>query len=328
VKASRDEESRVAVASRSFSRHPELRAELLSRYARVTFNDSGESLGAERLIEFLRGQEKAIIALETVDDRLLSQLPELRVISKYGVGLDNLDLGALARRGVRLGWRAGVNSRSVAELVIAMTLISLRHLRQANDEVRSGEWRQHLGNDLHGRVVGIVGLGSVGKQVASLFQAFGCVVLSHDILDMNQYCSAHGIIECGLEEVVARSDIVTLHVPLDRSTMGMFDENRLATLKRGAVLINAARGGIVDEGAVQTMLESGHLAAAAFDVFATEPPECHQLLNLPNFFATPHLGGSSAEAVLAMGMAAIDGLESAVDAAVVAGQRSQASVVV
>ena len=319
---SRDQETRVAVASRSFSRHPQLREELLSRFARVKFNDAGESLAGDRLVAFLGGQERAIIALETVNDRLLAQLPELRVISKYGVGLDNLDLAALSRHGVRLGWRAGVNSRSVAELVIALTIISLRHLRSANEEVRAGQWRQHLGLDLRGRIVGIVGLGSVGKEVARLLRAFDCVVLAHDVLEMNDYCTEQGITECGLDELLARADIVTLHLPLDSSTKGMFDKTRLGLVKHGAVLINAARGGIVDEAVVQTMLESGHLAAAAFDVFGSEPPQCRELLNMPNFFATPHIGGSSAEAVLAMGRAAIDGLDTAVHPDIYADKRT------
>lgn len=325
MRSSRDVVTRVAVASRSFSRHQQLRAELINRYSRVTFNDAGESLAGESLVEFLRGHERAIIALETVDDWLLAQLPELRVIAKYGVGLDNLDLAALSRHGVRLGWRAGVNSRSVAELVIAMALISLRHLRKANEEVREGQWRQHIGTELRGRVVGIVGLGNVGKEVARLFQAFDCEILSHDILEMKQYCSAHGIVECGLEELLARADIVTLHIPLDASTKRMFNAKKLGLLKQGVVLINAARGGIVDEATVQAMLESGRIAAAAFDVFATEPPQCRELLQLPNFFATPHLGGSSLEAVLAMGRAAIEGLDSASDAESFAAERSRAA---
>jgi phosphoglycerate dehydrogenase-like enzyme len=265
VPSLRDESTRVAVASRSFSRHEQLRAELLARFSQVTFNDAGESLAGRRLVEFLLGNERAIIALETVDEALLAQLPELRVISKYGVGLDNLDLAALARHGVQLGWRRGVNSRSVAELVIAMTLISLRHLHAANDEVRQGKWRQHVGPELRGRVIGVVGLGSVG----------------------------------------------------------MFDSGRLDRLKRGAILINTARGGIVDESAVQALLETGRLGAAAFDVFATEPPQSTELLKLPNFFATPHLGGSSVEAILAMGRAAIDGLDAATDARSFAGDKKE-----
>jgi phosphoglycerate dehydrogenase-like enzyme len=195
-----------------------------------------------------------------------------------------------------------------------MTLISLRHLHAANDEVRRGKWRQHVGPELRGRVIGVVGLGSVGKEVAKLFQAFDCQVLSHDLLEMDQYCSTHGILQCSLDDLLARADIVTLHIPFDASTQGMFDSSRLDRLKRGAILINTARGGIVDESAVHAMLEAGRLGAAAFDVFATEPPQSTALLELPNFFATPHLGGSSVEAILAMGRAAIDGLDTAADA--------------
>jgi phosphoglycerate dehydrogenase-like enzyme len=326
VQPSRDVTTRVAVASRSFSRHDQLRAELLARFSQVTFNDAGESLSGARLVEFLRGHERAIIALEAVDEQLLAQLPGLRVVSKYGVGLDNLDLAALARHGVRLGWRPGVNSRSVAELVIAMTLISLRHLRTANDEVREGKWRQHIGPELRGRVIGVVGLGSVGKEVARLFQAFDCQVLSHDLLEMDQYCSTHHIVQCTLDDLLARADIVTLHIPFDASTRGMFDSKRLGQLKHGAILINTARGGIVDESAVQAMLESGRLSAAAFDVFATEPPQGTELVKLPNFFATPHLGGSSVEAILAMGRAAIDGLDTATDAGSFIGNQAPRSV--
>jgi D-3-phosphoglycerate dehydrogenase len=209
----------------------------------------------------------------------------------------------------------------VAELVIAMTLISMRHLRTANDEVRAGQWRQHIGPELRGRVIGVVGLGSVGKEVARLFQAFDCQILSHDILEMDQYCSTHQITQCGLDDLLTRADVVTLHVPFNASTNGMFDSKRLGLLKHGAVLINTARGGIVDESAVQAMLETGRISAAAFDVFATEPPQCSQLLKLPNFFATPHLGGSSVEAILAMGRAAIEGLDTATDSAsFIAGQ--------
>lgn len=310
----RDETTRVAVASRSFSKHDVLRAELLARYAQVTFNDAGKSLAGDELVAFLRGHAKAIIALETIDDRVLSQLPDLKVISKYGVGLDSVDLDALTRRRVLLGWSPGVNARSVAELTLALAIIVLRNLRLANDEVRAGQWRQIPGNDLHGRVIGIVGLGHVGKLVATLFQAFGCEIMAHDIVEMRAYCAEHRILEVGLDELLARADVVSIHVPLDESTRHMFNARRLRLMRRGVVLINTARGGIVDESAVHELLQSGHIAGAAFDVFEREPPVNHELLRHPGFFASPHIGGSSREAVLAMGRAAIAGLDAAVEA--------------
>lgn len=309
----RDVASRVAVASRSFSKHTVLREELLSRFAHVTFNDSGASLSGAELVDFLRGHDRAIIALERIDDALLAAIPELKIIAKYGVGLDNLELAALLRRGVRLGWTAGVNSHSVAELTIALTLMSLRHIRVATDEVRSGRWQQIVGGDLRGRNVGIVGLGHVGKKSALLFRAFGCEVRAHDILDLQNYCEANGLRQCGLAELLTVSDVVSIHLPLDASTRGKFDLRLLERMKPGAILINTARGGIVDESAVATLLRSGRISAVAFDVFAAEPPGDHELLTLPGFLATPHIGGSSREAILAMGRAAIEGLHAAID---------------
>jgi D-3-phosphoglycerate dehydrogenase len=150
----------------------------------------------------------------------------------------------------------------------------------------------------------------VGKDLATLLRAFGCQVLAHDILDFPDFYAQHQIRATGLEALLRESDVVTLHVPLDASTKGLLGPARLALLKPTAILINAARGGLVDEQALKLRLRDGHLAAAAFDVFAIEPPVDQDLLALPNFLATPHIGGSSAEAILAMGRSAIDGLDS------------------
>lgn len=302
---------RIAVASRSFSRHPILRAELLARHPAVTFNDAGLSLSGDALVAFLAGHDAAITALETIDDALLDRLPELTVISKYGVGLDMVDLPLLRRRGIRLGWTGGVNRRSVAELTIAFAISLLRHVPQGNAEVRAGQWRQLMGRHLSERVVGIVGCGHVGQDLAVLLRAFGCPVLAHDIRDFPAFYAAHGIEPVGLDDLLGRADVVTLHLPLDATTRTILSAERLARMRPDAILINAARGGLVDEAAMKAMLMNGRLAGAAFDVFAGEPPQDMDLLRLPNFLATPHIGGSAEEAVLAMGRAAIDGLTSA-----------------
>ncbi|GAB2182026.1 phosphoglycerate dehydrogenase [Denitratisoma sp. agr-D3] len=300
---------KVAVCSRSFSNNPVLRAELLGRYQHVTFNETGVSLAGDVLIDFLQGHDKAITALETLDERVLLALPQLQVIGKYGVGLDMIDLRALHRLGKRIGWTGGVNRRSVAELVISVAIAMLRYVPAANREVLAGTWRQHVGRNLSARTVGIIGCGYVGKDLAGLLGAFGCKVLAHDILDFSDFYAAHGIEAVGLDELLRRSEVVSLHVPLDDSTRGMLDASRLALLRPDAVLINASRGGMVDEAVLKAMLKEGRLAAAAFDVFATEPPSDMELLALPNFLVTPHIGGSSYESILAMGRAAIDGLD-------------------
>lgn len=300
---------KVAVCSRSFSKNPILRAELLARYQQVTFNDAGLQLKGDTLVEFLSGHDKAITALETIDESVLFRLPELKVISKYGVGLDMIDMAAMRAHGKRLGWTGGVNRRSVSELVISFAIAMLRHVPAAHREVLSGTWRQHVGGHLTGRIVGIIGCGHIGKNLVPLLRAFDCPILVNDIRDYRDFYAAHHIEAVGLEALLERADIVTLHVPLDDSTRGMLDAQRLALLKPTAVLINAARGGLVDEAALKQMLQDKRLAAAAFDVFAVEPPQDRELLSLPNFLVTPHIGGSANEAILAMGRAAIDGLD-------------------
>lgn len=300
---------RVAVCSRSFSRNPTLRAELLARFAHVTFNETGRQLEGDDLVEFLRGHDRAITALERIDDYVLSRLPELKVIGKYGVGLDMIDLNAMCRHEKRLGWTSGVNRRSASELALAFAIVMLRHVPAANREVLAGTWRQHLGGLLSGRAVGIIGCGHIGKDLVKLLQPFGCTILVNDIRDYSDFYAEYGIEAITLEALLTRSDIVTLHVPLDDSTRGIITEDRLALMKPTAILINAARGGLVDEVALKRALIDKRLAAAAFDVFADEPPQDTELLNLPNFLATPHIGGSAEEAILAMGRAAINGLD-------------------
>ena len=175
-----------------------MRAELLARYPLVTFNDAGSQLEGDGLVEFLRGHDKAITALEVIDASVLSRLPELKVIGKYGVGLDMIDLVAMRNLGKRLGWTAGVNRRSVSELVIAFAIAMLRHVPAAHREVLSGTWRQSVGSYLTGKTVGIIGCGHVGKDLVPLLRAFGCPLLVNDILQYPDFYAAHAIEPVGL----------------------------------------------------------------------------------------------------------------------------------
>jgi len=305
----------IAVASRSFSKHPVLRAELLERYENVKFNDEGVSLSGEALIEFFRGRTRAITALERLDESLFTALPELRVIGKYGVGIDMIDVDAMERHGVLLGWEKGVNRRSVAELVVAAAIQLLHLVPAATHEVHEGRWRQLVGRQLSGRTVGIVGCGHIGRDLVALLAPFGCRVLAYDIRDQREFYEKHDVEPVGLVELLAEAEVVTLHLPLDDSTRGILTSERIDAMRPEAVLINMARGGLVDEAALKRALMDGRLRGAAFDVFQDEPPQDRELLQLPSFIATPHIGGSSEEAILAMGRAAIRGLDAAKTAA-------------
>lgn len=302
-------QDKVAVCSRSFSRHPILRREILRLYRHVTFNEQGVNLHGQSLVDFIRGHNKAITALEKIDEIVLSQLPELEVIAKYGVGLDMIDLGAMQRYGKRLGWTPGVNKRSAAELALAFAIITLRQVIAGNREILQGSWRQLTGGQLTGRTVGIIGCGHIGQEFIRLLRPFNCPILVYDIKEYKTFYHKFNIRAVKIEELLCKSDVVSLHVPLDKATRNLLTGKQLSLMKKTAVLINVARGGLVDECDLKEALRSGGLSAAAFDVFAQEPPQDKELLNLPNFLATPHIGGSAEEAILEMGRAAIRNLE-------------------
>ena len=299
----------LVVASRSFSKHPLLRKEVLNLYPDAKFNDEGLSLQGDSLVKFLSGYEKAITALETIDDSILSKLPELRVIGKYGVGLDMIDLDAMSKYDVQLGWKGGVNKRSVSELVISSAIALLHRSVFANSEVRKGKWNQVKGRQLSECTFGIVGCGHIGKDIIRLLQPFNCKILAHDILEFNNFYLQYNVTSVGLDELLETSDVVTLHLPLDNSTKNILNKERLSIMKDTAVLINLARGGLIDEAELKNIILTNKIAGVAMDVFAVEPPSDSDFSTMDNVLITPHIGGSTEEAIFAMGMAAIESLK-------------------
>jgi phosphoglycerate dehydrogenase-like enzyme len=243
----------------------------------------------------------------------LSRLPDLKVIGKYGVGLDMIDLHALKKHKVKIGWTGGVNKRAVSELVVSSAIAILHRSVFANMEVRNNLWYQIKGRQLLDCTVGIIGCGNVGKDLVKLLKPFNCKVLSHDILNFKKFYQENNVVPVSLEELLRESDVVTLHLPLDASTKNIINKDKLKMMKREAIFINLARGGLVDEVALKKILLEKKIAGAAIDVFETEPPVDNEFASIDNVLITPHIGGSTEEAILAMGMAAIDGLKNAKD---------------
>ena len=283
---------------------------MLDRYPGAVFNDTGRPLAGDALVAFLRGHDRAITGLEVLDAALFGLVPELRLVSKYGVGLDTIDLDAARAHHVEVRWTPGVNRQSVAELTLAFMIALRRHLVPLVLDVRRGGWPHFRdGHQLSSATVGIIGCGHVGQTVARLCRAFGATVVAHDIRAYAEFYREHDIAPLALDDLLRAADIVTLHVPLDASTRGLMGADQIARMKPSAAIINTSRGGVVDEGALHTALAEGRLAGAALDVFVSEPPGESPLLSLPNVLATPHVGGGTREAVLLMGRAAIAGLE-------------------
>jgi phosphoglycerate dehydrogenase-like enzyme len=302
----------IAVSSRSFPKSEELKNELRRHFSSIKFNETNRNLESQELIEFLKGAVGAIVGLDKVTDEVLSELPGLKVISKYGVGMDNLDLTAMKHHGVKLGWTGGVNARSVSELTLSFILGLLRQVFTNSRKLSQGLWQGTGGIQLSGKTVGIIGCGYVGKDLVALLQPFNCHILIHDILDLSEFCETtsakYKLRQVSKDELLAASDVVSLHVPYDPKTHHLIGARELSLMKPTAILINTSRGSVVDEKALCESLKQKQIAGAAADVFSKEPVGDCDLVRLENFVGTPHIGGNSVEAVRAMGAAAIENL--------------------
>jgi (S)-sulfolactate dehydrogenase len=227
-----------------------------------------------------------------VRGELLETLTQCRVLGRLGVGLDNIDLDGCKARGIEVIPAIGANALAVAEWVVCAAMMLLRPWHAASADVAAGQWpRAHLtqGREIAGKTLGIVGYGSVGREAGRLAAALGMRIIA---CDMNS--SAQGL--SGFDELLAQSDVVTLHMPLTQSTRNLFDARALARMKPGAILLNAARGGIVDEAALAQALHAGHLGGAAIDVFAREPLGAGSVLEgAPNLLLSPHIAGVTEE---------------------------------
>lgn len=235
-----------------------------------------------------------------VDAELLDAAPKVRVIGRLGVGLDNIDLDACADRGVEVCPATGANAVAVAEYVIAAAMVLVRGVFTATDRVVAGEWpRQALvGGELAGRRLGLVGLGLIARHVADRARALGMRVAAHDPYLPGDHPAWEAVEAASLDHLVATSDVLSLHIPLTPETRGLLGESRLASMPAGTVLVNTARGGIVDEEAVVAALRAGRLGGAALDVFDAEPVDAAsgaRFAGVPNLILTPHVAGITAE---------------------------------
>ena len=295
----------IKVATRSFSQHPTLRSELLQAFPAAEFNEDGKRYIGDELVAYLTGAAGAIISLEPITDDVLARCPDLRIVSKFGVGLDGIDQDACRNRQVSLGWTGGVNKRGVAEMALGFMLGMVHNIILTGNQLREGIWNKDGGRLMTERTVGIIGVGHVGKELVELLRPFNCRILVNDIVDQADYYRENGLVAVDKAQIFAESDFVTVHTPLSDDTRGMIGASVLAAMKESAYLINTARGGIVDQAALKVALADGEIAGAALDVFEEEPCDDLELLRLPNFYATPHIAGNAEESVLAMGRSAI-----------------------
>jgi D-3-phosphoglycerate dehydrogenase len=266
------------------------------------------------LVEEVRGkkEEELLPLVATIDAwvvrgatkvtrRLLEAAPQLRWVARAGAGLDNIDTAAASERGIGVLNVPGANAVAVAELVFGLLLALFRRIPEADAAVRRGGFDKVQGRELRGKTLAIVGLGKIGGAVARRARAFEMEVIGFDPVVSSAQARELGVEPVTFEDLFPRADILTLHAPMLPETRGMVGAAQIARMPRGAVLVNAARGGLVDEAALVEALRSGALAGAALDVFAEEPPKGSPLLSLPNVVLTPHIGAATVEAQEAVG---------------------------
>ncbi len=296
-------ECHVLVTPTSYGRFdPSLKSDLETAVQRVTYNNSGKPLASAQLQELLTDVDGYIAGLDEIDAAAIAAAPNLQVIARYGVGTNNVDLDAAAAQGVVVTNTPGANAASVAELTVALVLNLLRPVITAVTETRQGGWPRLKGLSLVGKTVGLIGLGAIGREAVKRLACFDCTLLAYDIAANEAFAQQHGVNLVTQPELLAQSDIVSLHVPVLPETKEMVNAEFLRQLKPGAYLVNTSRGELVDEAALYKALTEGQLAGAALDAFQTEPPGAdNPLLELPHVLPTPHMGAHSDGATNAMG---------------------------
>jgi phosphoglycerate dehydrogenase-like enzyme len=272
---------------------PEL-APLRERGIELVSGPPGLAPDEARLLELVPGIAGWLAGVERISARVIDAATELRVISRNGTGTDSIDVAAAERAGVRVERAAGANAQGVAELTLALTLAALRGVPAAATALREGRWERTLGVEVADCTVGVVGLGAVGRRVATAFSQLGARVLGHDPFVAQ---AGEGVELADLDRLVASSDVVTLHCPPPTDGRPVMGTGRVAAMRPGAVLVNTARSALVDDAAVLAALRTGALAAYAVDAFDTEPPAASDLLAHPHVLATPHLGGYTGASV-------------------------------
>lgn len=257
-------------------------------------------IGREELLSVVDGYEVLVVRSRTrVDAEVITRGGRLRVVGRAGTGLDNIDLEKSEERGVAVVNTPEAPVNAVAELVIGLMIAVSRGIHVGDRLIRLGKWpKKHLvGTELHGKTLGVVGLGRIGRRVAEIARGFGMKILAYDVVEIpKEILDALETKLIPLDELLRNSDYITLHVPLTEETRHMINEEKLKIMKRNAFLINASRGAVIDEEALYKALKEGWIAGAALDVFEHEPPAGSRLLELDNIVVTPHIGAQTKEA--------------------------------
>ncbi|MBT6671608.1 MAG: phosphoglycerate dehydrogenase [Lentimicrobiaceae bacterium] len=298
----------IFISTSSFGKYDKAPLErLMSLKYKIGLNPHGRELRENEIKELLNGVKGLIAGTEPITRDVINNAESLKVISRCGIGIDNVDIEAIKERGIKLYRTPEGPALAVAELTLGFILDSLRHISYLNKEIRSGGWEKKMGRLFTGKTVGIVGMGTIGKKLTTLLRPFNCKILARDHVTDMEFARENNINYVHLDELLKESDIVTLHLPLDNDTKGFFDRNLFLQMKDQAIFINTSRGKLVDEDGLYDVLSAGKISHACLDVYNNEP-YTGKLNELDNVTLTCHIGSYAKEARIKMEEQAVENL--------------------
>jgi len=300
---------KVLVTPRSFGKTDPHAFELLEKASfEVVRNDTDGILSEAQLADLISDCDGVVLGVDPLTAEVIEKAPKLKAVAKYGVGVDNIDLGACEKRGIKVSKTLGANADAVADYAFALMLAVSRNIITIDAKCRKADWSKTTSIDMFGKTLGLIGLGAIGKGVAARAKGFSMKVLAHDIYWDESYASNEGVQKASLEQIYREADFISLHLPLTEQTRSMIGEAEIEMMKPSVVIINTARGGVINEDALLAALKSGRIYGAGIDAFEQEPPGNPQWYELSNIVIGSHCAASTVGATEQMGRAAAKNL--------------------
>ena len=288
-----------------FNERPRHRLEAAGCEVRI--NPYGRPLTPAEILEHAVGADALILGNDRLGAKTIDQLTTLRLVARHGAGFDNLDAAELTKRGVTITNTPGANCEETADLTFALILDLARMITQSVNQLKGGVWNKIPGRSLYGKTLGIIGVGDIGMAVARRAMGFGMDILGNDIVQREE-AGRYGLLYTSLNDLLAASDVVSIHTPLTSATRNLLGAREFKHMKHGALLINTARAGIVRESALEKALTTGMLGGYGVDVYEREPPTLNKVMQMPNVLTTPHIGSATFEANQRMGDIVVDNI--------------------
>jgi len=300
---------KILVTPRSFASASDKPMKMLTEKGYVIqLNDSGRPYKKEEMLNLVSDIDGIIIGIDELSAEIIERANKLKVISKYGTGLDNIDINIATEKKITVTNTPTANVDAVADLTFGLILSLARRIPEADRKTKSSKWEKITGKSVWEKTLGIIGLGKIGRQVVKRAQGFKMNILVYELIKDEKFAQNYNIKYVNLEELLQKSDYITIHIPLNDTTRHMIDHKELEQVQAGSFLINTSRGGIVNEEALYNALKNKKLRGAALDVYVNEPPQKSPLMELDNIIMTPHIGAYTEEAIENMGIQAAQNL--------------------